>query len=72
MVFDDERIVYVESGEEGVGNGVVGRVVKGGMGGVKKVVRSEDGRVMYGMRGGGEKGGLYVEVGRVGKKWGEE
>lgn len=72
LVFDDESIVYVDSGEEPLANGIVPGLLNPAIRPLNNLVTTEDATVIYAITRAPEKRAFYLDVGTLGKKSAEE
>lgn len=72
LVFDEESIVYVDSGEDPLANGVVPGLLNPAIRPLNNLVTVEDATVIYAITRAPEKRAFYLDVGTLGKKSAEE
>ncbi|MGR2462313.1 portal protein, partial [Salmonella enterica] len=72
LVFDDESIVYIDSGEEPLANGIVPGLLNPAIRPLNNLVTTEDATVIYAITRAPEKRAFYLDVGTLGKKSAEE
>ncbi|AKJ73688.1 portal vertex [Salmonella phage 38] len=71
-MFDDESIVYIDSGEEPLANGIVPGLLNPAIRPLNNLVTTEDATVIYAITRAPEKRAFYLDVGTLGKKSAEE
>lgn len=72
LVFDEESIVYLDSGEDPLANGVVPGLLNPAIRPLNNLVTTEDATVIYAITRAPEKRAFYLDVGTLGKKSAEE
>lgn len=72
LVFDAESIVYLDSGEDPLANGVVPGLLNPAIRPLNNLVTTEDATVIYAITRAPEKRAFYLDVGTLGKKSAEE
>lgn len=72
LVFDSESIVYLDSGEDPLANGVVPGLLNPAIRPLNNLVTTEDATVIYAITRAPEKRAFYLDVGTLGKKSAEE
>lgn len=72
LIFDQESIIYVDSGEEPLANGIVPGCLNPAIRPLNNLVTVEDATVIYAITRAPEKRAFYLDVGTLGKKSAEE
>lgn len=72
LMFDEESIVYIDSGEEPLANGIVPSLLNPAIRPLNNLVTTEDATVIYAITRAPEKRAFYLDVGTLGKKSAEE
>lgn len=72
LLFDSESIVYVDSGEDPLANGIVPGLLNPAIRPLNNLVTTEDATVIYAITRAPEKRAFYLDVGTLGKKSAEE
>lgn len=72
LVFDSESIVYVDSAEDPLSNGVIPGMLNPAIRPLNNLVTTEDATVIYAITRAPEKRAFYLDVGTLGKKSAEE
>ncbi|WPJ72049.1 portal protein [Salmonella phage CRW-SP2] len=72
LIFDQESVVYVDSGEEPLANGIVPGCLNPAIRPLNNLVTVEDATVIYAITRAPEKRAFYLDVGTLGKKSAEE
>lgn len=72
LMFDQESIIYVDSGEEPLANGIVPGCLNPAIRPLNNLVTVEDATVVYAITRAPEKRAFYLDVGTLGKKSAEE
>ena len=72
LVFDSESVVYIDSGEDPLANGVVPGLLNPAIRPLNNLVTTEDATVIYAITRAPEKRAFYLDVGTLGKKSAEE